>query len=66
MVTKRRDWYEKRIAAVFGGVRVYEKEDYFVFEAEKRTSHPPQKKKAPARLSKKLQKKYALKEKRKR
>ena len=36
MVTKRRDWYRNKIAAVFGGVKVHEIDGYFVFEAERR------------------------------
>ena len=36
MVTKRRDWYRNKLAAIFGGVRVRETDGYFVFEAEKR------------------------------
>ena len=37
MVTKRRGWYENKLRSVFGGVRVYETDGYFVFEAEKRS-----------------------------
>ena len=36
MVTKRKDWYKNKLAAVFGGVRVTETDGYFVFDAEKR------------------------------
>lgn len=36
MVTKRRDWYKNKLAAVFGGVRIREIDGYFVFESEKR------------------------------
>lgn len=36
MVTKRREWYRNKIAAIFGGVRIYEIDGYFVFEAQKR------------------------------
>ena len=36
MVTKRRDWYRNKIAAVFGGVKVHEIDGYFIFEAERR------------------------------
>lgn len=36
MVTKRRDWYRNKLAAIFGGVRVCEIDGYFVFEAERR------------------------------
>ena len=37
MVTKRRDWYKNKFIAIFGGVRVHEKDGYFIFEAERRT-----------------------------
>lgn len=59
MVTKRRAWYENRLKAVFGGVRVREQAGYFVFEAQKRSEQPPRKQKQAPALSKKLQKKYA-------
>ena len=36
MVTKRLDWYKNKLTAIFGGVKVYEQDGYFVFEAEKR------------------------------
>ena len=36
MVTKRREWYRNKLAAIFGGVRIREIDGYFVFEAEKR------------------------------
>ncbi|MBP7402102.1 MAG: methyltransferase [Clostridia bacterium] len=36
MVTKRRDWYQNKFIAVFGGVRISEIDGYFVFLAEKR------------------------------
>ena len=36
MVTKRRDWYRNKLAAIFGGVRVIESDGYFVFIAERR------------------------------
>jgi len=36
MVTKRKDWYKNKLAAIFGGVSVYEAEGYYVFYAEKR------------------------------
>ena len=38
MVTKRRDWYRNKLSAIFGGVRIYEIDGYFVFEAEKRNT----------------------------
>jgi len=36
MVTKRRDWYKNKLAAIFGGVRVREIDGYYVMTAEKR------------------------------
>jgi 16S rRNA (guanine1207-N2)-methyltransferase len=36
MVTKRREWYERKLAAVFGGVRVIPVNGYYVFKSEKR------------------------------
>ena len=36
MVTKRREWYKNKLISVFGGVRIYEQDGYFVFEAQKR------------------------------
>jgi 16S rRNA (guanine1207-N2)-methyltransferase len=38
MVTKRRDWYRNKLVAVFGGVRIFETDGYFVFVAEKRST----------------------------
>lgn len=58
MVTKRLDWYKNRLTAVFGGVKVIERDGYFVFIAEKRAARPPQKaKKEKGCLSKKLRRK---------
>ena len=36
MVTKRLDWYKNKFNAIFGGVKITEKDSYFVFMAEKR------------------------------
>lgn len=36
-VTKREPWYRKSLASVFGGCRVQDIDDYFVFTAEKRS-----------------------------
>jgi len=36
MVTKRKDWYKNKLAAIFGGVKIHEIDGYFVFCAEKR------------------------------
>lgn len=60
MVTKRLDWYKNKIAAVFGGVRVYESEGYYVFVGEKRQAHVERKKDkaaGTANMSKKLRRK---------
>ena len=36
MVTKRLDWYKNKLTSVFGGVKIYEINGYYVFVAEKR------------------------------
>ena len=56
MVTKRLDWYKNKLTSVFGGVRVVERDGYFIFIAEKRERKKPAPKKKT--LSKKLAKKY--------
>jgi len=38
MVTKRKDWYKKKLIAIFGGVKINELDGYFVFCAEKRST----------------------------
>ena len=38
MVTKRKDWYKNKLISVFGGVKIYEEEGYFIFEAQKRSA----------------------------
>ena len=38
MVTKRRAWYENKLRAIFGGVKVREIDGYFVFEAQRRSA----------------------------
>lgn len=39
MVTKRKAWYQNKLRAIFGGVRVREIDGYYVFCAEKRSSN---------------------------
>lgn len=40
MVTKRKDWYKNKLIAVFGGVKIWEIDEYFVFMAiKKRASY---------------------------
>ena len=36
MVTKMKVWYQKKLAAIFGGVKVIQRDGYYVFLAEKR------------------------------
>ena len=60
MVVKRKDWYQNKLTTVFGGVKVYEKDGYYVLEAQKREKRPVLKNPKPA-LSKKLQRKYSKK-----
>ena len=57
MVTKRLDWYKNKLTSVFGGVRVFEQDGYFVFISEKRSDRVVKKKKEKNELSKKLQRK---------
>lgn len=62
MVTKRLDWYRNKLASVFGGVTVKEKNGYYVFVAEKRGNRKPKKEKKNEQImSKKLQRKYGKK-----
>lgn len=62
MVTKRLDWYRNKLSSVFGGVTVKEKDDYYVFLAEKRGNYKPKKEKKNEQImSKKLQRKYGRK-----
>ena len=37
MVTKRKDWYKKKLIAIFGGVSIEEIDGYYVFCSEKRS-----------------------------
>lgn len=57
MVTKRKTWYQNKLTAIFGGVKVTEVNGYFVFIAEKRSMQSPIKSKSKTGLSKKLQRK---------
>lgn len=36
MVTRRKDWYKNKLTAIFGGVKIYKSDEYYVFCAEKR------------------------------
>ncbi len=57
MVTKRYQWYKNKMESVFGGVKVVEKNGYYIFISEKRAVHKTQKREKQ-KLSKKLQRKY--------
>lgn len=61
MVTKRLPWYRNKLTSVFGGVKVFEQDGYYVFVAEKRKriERKPERKKKE--LSKKLMRKYGRK-----
>ena len=61
MVTKRLPWYQNKLTSVFGGVKVFEQDGYYVFVAEKRKriERKPERKKKE--LSKKLMRKYGRK-----
>jgi len=37
MVTKRKDWYKNKLIAIFGGVKITQVDEYFVFCCEKRS-----------------------------
>jgi len=36
-VTKRKDWYKNKLTAIFGGVKIHEIDEYYVFCSEKRS-----------------------------
>ena len=38
MVTKRRDWYKRKLIVIFGGVQIREVDGYYVFLSEKRSA----------------------------
>lgn len=61
MVTKRLDWYKNKLTSVFGGVKVFEAEDYFIFLSEKRAARVEKPKKNTQTMSKKLRRKYGKK-----
>ena len=58
LVTKRLDWYRNKMESVFGGVKVYEEDGYYIFVSEKRKKNAPKGKKNTNTMSKKLQRKY--------
>jgi len=58
MVTKRLTWYRNKITSVFGGVKVFEQDGYYVFIGEKRKKVVKKPEKKKHKLSKKLMRKY--------
>lgn len=62
MVTKRLDWYKNKLTSVFGGVRVHEKDGYYIFISEKRGRKVKSEPKNKNNLSKKLMRKYKKRE----
>lgn len=62
MVTKRMIWYRNKLTAVFGGVKVFEQDGYYVFVAEKRRVQRSREVKKKQELSKKLERKYGGKQ----
>lgn len=38
MVTKRKDWYKNKLISIFGGVRIWEIDGYYIFMAIKKAS----------------------------
>ena len=57
LVTKRYQWYKNKLCAVFGGVKVMEKDGYYIFAAEKRECRK-RANTAGNKLSRKLKRKY--------
>ena len=37
MVTKRKEWYQNKLKSIFGGVRIWELNGYFVFMSIKKS-----------------------------
>lgn len=37
LVTKRKDWYKNKMISVFGGVKIFEEDGYFIFVSIKRS-----------------------------
>lgn len=58
MATKRLTWYKNKLSSVFGGVKGYEIDGYYVFIAEKRNNMKNKLSNNRKKLSKKLERKY--------
>ena len=58
MVTKRKEWYKKKLISIFGGVKIKEINGYYVFVAEKvDNKYHKHKTKVENKVSRKLSKK---------
>lgn len=57
LVTKRKEWYKKKLITVFGGTKIHEINGYYVFLAEKKEYRKQTDKKNVNHLSKKLARK---------
>lgn len=58
MVTKRKDWYKNKFISVFGGVKIEEKDGYYIFMAEKKQRRQNINHNVEKKMSKKLMRKY--------
>ncbi|WP_026883762.1 class I SAM-dependent methyltransferase [Clostridium akagii] len=45
MVTKRKEWYKNKLISIFGGVKITEIDDYYIFMSEKKNKTYSSKKK---------------------
>ena len=61
LVTKRKEWYKKKLITVFGGTKIHEINGYYVFLAEKKEYKKHVDKKNVNHLSKKLARKKSKK-----
>lgn len=61
LVTKRKEWYKKKLITVFGGTKIHEINGYYVFVAEKKEYRKQTDKKNVNHLSKKLARKKSKK-----
>jgi 16S rRNA (guanine1207-N2)-methyltransferase len=61
LVTKRKEWYKKKLITVFGGTKIYEINGYYVFVAEKKEYRKQIDKKSVNHLSRKIERKKSKK-----
>lgn len=57
MVTKRKEWYKNKLISVFGGVKIWEKDGYYIFMAQKRTLYKKKDSSLQKVMSKKIRRK---------